>query len=112
VRRFHDRAAAALGSWQGLPFLSEVLAIHAVWDPTVSSPTGSFFHPATPRDAQGVVDDFGTSLDATGAVWAGTGNTDTAIRIDGAQVAIDSTAVSAATHFQARCCTGNARVSC
>ncbi|MGH3869686.1 MAG: galactose oxidase-like domain-containing protein [Pseudonocardiaceae bacterium] len=30
-------------------------------------------------EAPGVVDDFGTSLDATGAVWAGTGNPDTSI---------------------------------
>ncbi len=83
------------GSWQILPFDSEVLAVHAallhtgkvlfaagsgnsairfadphfgdptlqfwtsvVWDPTLSPPPGlgtDFFHPATPRDAQGRV---------------------------------------------------------
>ena len=30
-------------------------------------------------ETPGVVDDFGTSLDATGQVWAGTGNPDTSI---------------------------------
>jgi Galactose oxidase-like, Early set domain/Concanavalin A-like lectin/glucanases superfamily len=90
--RAAPQGTAGLGSWQVLPFLSEVLAVHAallptgkvlfaagsgnsavrfadpnfgntalqfwtsvVWDPAANPPEAGFFHPDTPRDAQGTV---------------------------------------------------------